>query len=59
MLTILKKKALALYVGNWIMKSLVNQQQGMKVAQNQKDRFGSLIKIKVDSYSGKNQPYGG
>jgi hypothetical protein len=59
MLTILKKKALALYVGNGIMKLLVKHQPGMEVTQNQKDRFGSLIKRKKDSYRGKNQPNGG
>ncbi len=59
MLTILKKKALALYVGNWIMKSLVNHQPGMKVAQNQKYYFVSILKKKKDSYRGKNQLNGG
>jgi hypothetical protein len=59
MLTKLKQKALALYVGNGIMKLLVKHQPGMEVAQNQKDRFYSLIKIKKDSNRGKNQLIGG
>jgi hypothetical protein len=59
MLTRLKKKALDLYVVNGIMKLLVKHQPGMEVAQNQKDFFCSLIKIKKDSNRGKNQLNGG
>jgi len=59
MLTRLKKKALDLYVGNGIIKLLVNYQRGTEIAQNQKDRFGSQIKIKKDLYRGENQLNGG
>ena len=55
MLTILKKKASALYVGNWAMKSLVNHQPWINVAQNQKGLFFRQIKIKKYLNRGKNQ----
>jgi hypothetical protein len=55
MLTILKKKASALYVGNWAMKSLVNHQPGIDVAQNHNHHIFNQVKIKKYLNRGKNQ----
>ncbi len=55
MLTILRKKTLVLYVGNWLIKLLANRQPGMKVVQNRNYRLSKQIKIKKDVNRGKNQ----